>query len=139
MFQKTSSVTETKSPLFTSSHELLYVCDHDETTWNLYMLERLRYGFQWYCVYSREQFQPEGIPRASGSVTDKDNISRIRCDTQESECRVTYLCHHSGREDTVNDHPRDIHYFIRSNSVRLSNKFQRVLSDHVTRRMHTRQ
>ena len=38
-------------------------------------------------------------------------------------CRVTYLCHRSGREDTVNDRPRAIDYFIRSNSVRLSNTF----------------
>ena len=80
MFQKTASVTETKPPRFTSSHELLYACAHDETTWNLYMRERLRCGFQWYYVYSREQFQPEGITRASGSATGKHNIARNTID-----------------------------------------------------------
>ena len=63
----------------------------------------------------------------SGSDTDKHNITGKkydRCVTLESECRVTYLCHRSGPEDTVNDLTRDIHYSIRSHSVRLSTTFQ---------------
>ena len=63
----------------------------------------------------------------SGSATGKHNIAGKkydRCVTLESECRVTYLCHRSGPEDTAKDVTRDIHYSIRSHSVRLSNTFQ---------------
>ncbi len=98
----TCSTTQSASAMMTRSHG---ICKHG-----------------WYCVRLRV---PMALPVMSTTISTckcKDHI-------QTQHRKHTGICHHSRRENTVNDHRRDIHlrvHIIRSKCMSLPN----TLEDH---------